>query len=226
MTDLLKFIIVKIISITIVVCIINFLFIFFYNEVFSSFYFTCTILTLNLFVIIDKIFQPLILIGRERKDFRQAILLILFVFANQFLFAFPYFEYSIIAKSIYPPAVLNFFWILGSLLLIIGGITMCAGRITLGKYAFLIITIETTQKLVKKGPYAYIRHPIYAGIIFLFLGYIISFCSFLGVIIIIPFFIFWFRKRMRLEEKQLLQTFGDEYREYKEKTKRLIPLIY
>ena len=226
MKDLLKFIIVKIISISIVVFIINFLFIFFYYDVFSSFYFTCTIFTLNLFVIIDKIFQPLILIGREKKDFKQAFFLILFLFANPFLFAFPFLEYSFIAKSNYPPEVLNFLWILGSLLLIIGGITMCAGRITLGRYAFLIITIETTQKLVKKGPYAYIRHPIYTGIIFLFLGYIISFSSFIGIVIIIPFFIIWFRKRIRLEENQLIETFGDEYLEYMKKTKCLIPLIY
>ena len=226
MTDLSKFIIVKIISITIVVSIINFLFIFIYSEVFSSFYFTCTILFLNLFVIIDKIFQPLILIGREKKDFKQAFFLILFLFANPFIFAFPYLEYNYIAKNYYQPAILNFFWFLGLLLLIIGGITMCAGRITLGRYAFLIITIETTQKLVKKGPYAYIRHPIYTGVLFLFLGYIISFSSIIGLIIIIPFFIFWGRKRMNLEEKQLINTFGDEYREYMTKTKRLIPMIY
>ena len=226
MPDLLKLILIKIITITLLLVIINILFIFYFSDVFSTTNFAITIILINFFVIIDKIFQPLLLIGRKEKNFKQAFLLILFLFANPFLFAFPYFEYSIIEKSNFPETITFFLWVIGSVILIIGGIIMCAGRIILRKYSSLIITIEQNHKLVTNGPYSVIRHPIYAGIILMFFGYTLSFSSIIGTIIILAFFSIWFNKRIKLEEQLLIQTFGDKYLEYMKHTKRLVPFIY
>ena len=112
------------------------------------------------------------------------------------------------------------------MILIIGGCTLCIGRIFLGKEGLLIITIERSHRLVTNGPYAIIRHPIYARIIFLFLGYALSFSSIIGSIFLISFFFIWFRKRIELEEQLLIQTYGDEYRKYMKKNKRIIPYLY
>lgn len=226
MSDLLRFILVKIITIAILLVIINSLFIIYFSDVFSSTNFTITIISINFFVIVDKVFQPLLLIGREKKNFTQAFLLILFLFANPFLFAFPYIEYSIVTKSYFPKSVIFFLWSIGIIILIIGGFLMCSGRIILGKYSSLIITIEQSHRLVTTGPYSIIRHPIYAGIILMFFGYTLSFCSIIGTIFILSFFGVWFRKRIKLEEQLLIQTFGEEYLDYMKHTKRLIPFIY
>lgn len=226
MSDLLKLIIAKIISIILLVVVINSLFIILLPEVFSSTLFTITILLLNLFVIVDKIFQPFLLIGREKKNFMQAFFLILFLFANPFLFAYPFIEYTFISSVYYPSEVLLMFWVIGLFLLTFGGSLLCLSRFILGHNALLIIAIEKNQELITKGPYSIIRHPIYAGVLLLFLGFTLSFSSILGSIFItIPLFIV-FRKRLVLEEQLLTETFGDEYQDYKKKTKRLVPFIY
>ncbi len=126
----------------------------------------------------------------------------------------------------YPSSVTFILWIIGTILIFIGGSFMCAGRYFLGKGGVLIITIEEDHKLVTNGPYSLVRHPIYSGIIFLFLGYTLSFCSIIGTVIITSFFIFWFRKRIELEERMLIQKYGYEYLSYMNKTSRLIPFIY
>lgn len=92
---------------------------------------------------------------------------------------------------------------------------------------FLLRTIEVQedQKLVDKGLYGIIRHPMYATTIFLFLsmplilGSIISFVIFL----LYPFIII---KRIKNEE-QVLEKDLEGYLDYKKKVKyRLIPFIW
>lgn len=226
MSYLLKFIIAKIISIFILLIIINGLFFVYFSEIFSLNYFVLTLVLINGFVMVDKIFQPLLLIGREKKDFKQALFLILFLFMNPFLFAFPYLEYMTISEVIFPEQLTTILWFLGTLMLIIGGITMCTARLFLGKNGFLIITMEKDSQLITGGPYRFIRHPIYAGIILLFIGYTISFASVISIIIITGFFSVWFRKRIKLEEQLLIQAYGDEYTQYMKHTKKILPFMY
>jgi len=229
MSDKVKYVLYKISVVILLVLVINLFFIFFYPTVFTSIYFSITLILFNLFIIVDKIFQPPIIYGkkeRTKKDLLNTLYLVLFLFANPFLFTFPYLEYSLILKTILSPELTLVLWVLGNLLQIIGGITMCMGRYSLGKEANLLIGIEKDHKLVTNGPYHIIRHPIYAGTIFLCLGYALSFSSIISAFILLLVFIPWFIKRMTLEEKLLLQTFGDEYLEYMKHTKRLIPLLY
>jgi protein-S-isoprenylcysteine O-methyltransferase Ste14 len=92
---------------------------------------------------------------------------------------------------------------------------------------FLLRTIEVQedQKLVDKGLYGIIRHPMYATTIFLFLsmplilGSIISFVIFL-------FYTFIIIKRIKNEE-EVLEKDLEGYLDYKKKVKyRLIPFIW
>ncbi|MEN2998023.1 MAG: isoprenylcysteine carboxylmethyltransferase family protein, partial [Brevinematia bacterium] len=80
-------------------------------------------------------------------------------------------------------------------------------------------------RLVKEGPYAYIRHPIYMGYILLFISaFLITgwwLFSLLGELIMLSLVI-W---RLPIEEKMLEERFGSEYVEYKSKVKMFIPFI-
>ena len=77
--------------------------------------------------------------------------------------------------------------------------------------------------LVTNGIYGYIRHPMYASQWLWVIAQILLLQNWLagpiGLIIFIPFYIL----RVPAEEKMMLDTFGDKYREYMKKTGGVIP---
>jgi len=98
-------------------------------------------------------------------------------------------------------------------------------RRTLGKY--FSSGLKTTEKheLIKHGIYKHIRHPAYLGSLLLSPGIALIFSSLYGFFLmlgLIPCFIY----RMKIEDSMLIKKFGDDYREYMEKTKKIIPFIY
>ena len=113
------------------------------------------------------------------------------------------------------------------LLLIFAGIF---GRLiiirTLGKYFTVDVTIRKGHKIKKDGFYSILRHPSYSASLLTFLGlglYLNNWVS-LAIAIIPPFLAFSYR--IRVEEKALIEQFGQEYLDYKNQTKKLLPYIY
>ncbi len=84
--------------------------------------------------------------------------------------------------------------------------------------------IKENHKLIKTGIYAYIRHPIYLGVICTFLGvqFIVGSYLLLLFMILLPLMSFYQAKK---EEKILLMHFGKEYEEYKKKTNYFLPFV-
>lgn len=114
----------------------------------------------------------------------------------------------------------------GIAFMIIGGIIMIISRVQLGKYGTPVVHTGEDHKLVTKGLYKYVRHPMYSGATIMMLGPYLAFRSLFVLIGMIIFFIPMMRMRMKMEEETLLQTFGDEYRDYMKRTKRFIPFIF
>jgi protein-S-isoprenylcysteine O-methyltransferase Ste14 len=96
----------------------------------------------------------------------------------------------------------------------------------LGKYFRTTIELEAIHKVVQTGPYKYIRHPSYSGIILFFVGYSLAAGNWISLIVAILLPTAALLHRIRIEEVALVQGMGDEYREYQKKTKKLIPLIW
>ncbi len=87
------------------------------------------------------------------------------------------------------------------------------------------LQIVKKHQLVKDGLYKHIRHPLYLGEILRNLGFVAIFSSGYGILIVLlasTLLLF----RIEIEEKMLMAVFGEEYKEYKKNTKRLIPYIY
>lgn len=86
-------------------------------------------------------------------------------------------------------------------------------------------SVGKAYRLVKEGPYSYIRHPIYVGYIGLFLAVDLMtgwwLMSVLGEMILFSL-VLW---RLPLEEAYLEEVFGEEYRHYAQRTKRFFPWI-
>jgi protein-S-isoprenylcysteine O-methyltransferase Ste14 len=83
---------------------------------------------------------------------------------------------------------------------------------------------ENTTKLVTKGLYKYIRHPMYAALLFLAWGIFLKDINIVSIIIIIIVTIAVFIT-CKIEEGEMIRKFGDEYKEYMQKTRLWIPLI-
>ena len=79
------------------------------------------------------------------------------------------------------------------------------------------------KEIAKKGPYQFIRHPIYSVWIFSFTGILAMILNSWGIIIsAIPISIIWSWLVQR-EETDMLNKFGDEYMSYSEKTGQFLP---
>jgi protein-S-isoprenylcysteine O-methyltransferase Ste14 len=79
-------------------------------------------------------------------------------------------------------------------------------------------------RLVKQGPYRYVRHPIYLANILLGAGYSLASCSF-WVLAFSGYGAFKMLRALEEEESYLSNTFSG-YEKYRAKTARLIPFIY
>ena len=84
---------------------------------------------------------------------------------------------------------------------------------------------ENSTRLVKSGLYKYVRHPMYGSLLFLGWGMFLKNINLLSVIIIFFITIALFITA-KVEEKEMVKKFGDEYREYMKMTKMWIPGIF
>ena len=90
--------------------------------------------------------------------------------------------------------------------------------------SFLGFTKETYMPLQVKGLHKYMRHPLYSGTLLFFIGICIAFPFSKNWLLLLLMIVYLFIG-MWLEEKKLIHVFGDEYRDYMKRVKRLIPRI-
>jgi protein-S-isoprenylcysteine O-methyltransferase Ste14 len=86
------------------------------------------------------------------------------------------------------------------------------------------ITIKVDHELIRSGPYRFVRHPIYAAILGMFVGSAVvsgKLLALLGLIIVA--FAYW--RKIRLEEANLRRAFGLAYEVYQRQTGSLIPKL-
>lgn len=101
---------------------------------------------------------------------------------------------------------------------------MVWARITFGIRSFHAAANTTSGKLVTNGPYRWLRHPIYASLIYFFWASVIAHpvIETIAAVILISGGLF---ARMLLEEKFLSVTYPD-YAAYCKRTKRIIPFLF
>jgi protein-S-isoprenylcysteine O-methyltransferase len=104
-------------------------------------------------------------------------------------------------------------------------LTMWAYR-TLGRFFSLIVQVQTDHHVVDTGPYRFVRHPGYAGVLLGFLGLGLAMQSWAALLLMALATLAALAYRLRVEEKFLLNELADEYRRYAQRTKRLIPFIW
>lgn len=102
--------------------------------------------------------------------------------------------------------------------LIIGFLGLLLWIVSMMNLGSSFAVLPGAKQLVRGGVYKYIRHPMYCGINVTLGGLVIASGSYLGLsvylVLVIPLNII----RSRLEERALLEEFGDSYKEYKKNT--------
>ncbi len=108
----------------------------------------------------------------------------------------------------------------------VGLITMVVAQATLKRSYSGTLVVRSDHQLVTHGIYRFIRHPIYlGGIMGVCIGipmFAQSPLGFLILLTLIPIVL----NRIRMEEELLTAEYGDTYRAYQERTRKLIPFIY
>ncbi len=88
-------------------------------------------------------------------------------------------------------------------------------------------TVQTRDKarLVVRGPYRFIRHPLYSFGVLFFIGLFLMTAN--GLIFIFAATAFaLLMVRTPAEESRLVEKFGDEYRRYMARTARFVPGVF
>jgi len=115
--------------------------------------------------------------------------------------------------------------VIGIMMMLFGLSYAIWARVILGKNWSSAIQRVEGQRLVKSGPYRYIRNPIYSGILFGFAGTVIMLrtpASLTGFLIMLFAYIYKIKK----EQTFLIQEFGKEYTDYISESWALIPFIF
>lgn len=114
---------------------------------------------------------------------------------------------------------------IGSAIIWIGIILRVWSVRSLGRFFRPIVVIQDGHRLVKRGPYKYVRHPSYTAVLIIFTGLIFVWSTWLGLL---SFLLVWLAmiQRIRVEEKVLSERLHPEYGEYIENTKKFLPFIF
>jgi protein-S-isoprenylcysteine O-methyltransferase Ste14 len=120
--------------------------------------------------------------------------------------------------------------IIGAAFVIFGGSVRAISRMTLKRAGFGLVNstrlrVIEKQKIVTDGIYGHIRHPLYLGEIIRNIGFALAAYSLYGLILILignSLLLF----RIEIEERMLVEEFRGEYKEYMNRTKKLVPYVY
>ena len=88
------------------------------------------------------------------------------------------------------------------------------------------VEVQVGHRLVQSGPYHFVRHPGYTGFLLMALGLVVGYSSLIGLFAIPILLLPGLAYRMKVEERLLSEQFGDEYRAYALKTRKLIPFVW
>jgi protein-S-isoprenylcysteine O-methyltransferase Ste14 len=98
-------------------------------------------------------------------------------------------------------------------------------RVHLGRLWSGRVTLKEGHSIVRTGPYGFVRHPIYTGIVTAIIGTLltgVTFAAMAGVVLITLGFII----KIRQEETLLTDHFGAAYDTYRAEVRTLIPYVW
>jgi protein-S-isoprenylcysteine O-methyltransferase Ste14 len=96
----------------------------------------------------------------------------------------------------------------------------------LGRAFRTTVEVDPAQAVVTTGPYRWVRHPSYTGLLLIVTGYGLAAGNWLALAVCAVLPLPALLRRIAVEEAELTRVLGDRYRAYQAQTKRLIPGLW
>lgn len=97
---------------------------------------------------------------------------------------------------------------------------------TLGPYFKRVVVVQADHKVVDYGPYRFVRHPSYTGILLFIAGVGIMQANVLSIIVAVVLPFIGYYRRMKVEEKVLDAELGEPYKAFSRTRRRLVPGVW
>jgi len=127
------------------------------------------------------------------------------------------------AAEIRPPLVSV---VAGIVIFSAGEAMRVSAKVALGRYFTYTVQTSSDQPVITSGPYRFLRHPSYTGILLIVIGAGAVWGNWLGLGALTLMSLAGVSYRIHVEENALLDELGDSYRSYAEHHKRLIPFVW
>lgn len=156
---------------------------------------------------------------QHEKEWSQKIIVSLIIFAFLVFIVLPPLDYRLGVSPV--PAYLSF---AGNVVIVLSFLFIF-WVLKVNSYAAANVSVADGQRVIDSGPYAYVRHPMYAGTVWLFIGIPLALGSWLTICLvplILPV-LFW----RLLDEEKILRRDLPGYSEYASRVRyRLIPYVW
>jgi len=114
----------------------------------------------------------------------------------------------------------------GLIAMVVGQLLRWWSVATLGRFFTVNVSIHEGHQVIQSGPYRLIRHPSYTAILLIYGGAGLCFANPISLFALTIPVLLVLLYRIRVEEQVLQSALGSAYRDYMQRTKRLIPGIY
>ena len=115
--------------------------------------------------------------------------------------------------------------ILGIAVAVVGFAFAIWARVHIGRNWSSSVVAKVQHELIRSGPYRWVRHPIYSGLLLAILGTVLVQDQVRGLVALALVYAGW-KIKSRLEERMMVSTFGEQYTTYANSTGALFPRLH
>ncbi len=120
----------------------------------------------------------------------------------------------------------QFFLYIGIGFVVLGFVLRQWAISALGLFFAPTVRIIRGHKLILHGPYTYLRHPSYTGVLMLLFGVALASQSLDAIVIAVVLLVPAYMYRIRVEERAMGLEFGKRYDAYRKRTWALVPYLF
>ena len=117
-------------------------------------------------------------------------------------------------------------FVLGLVLMAAGIAIRAWAVVTLGRFFTVDVRVHPDQEVVDRGPYRWVRHPAYTGLIVFFVGGGLALTNWASLLALALVPAAGLVVRLRAEERALMAGLGEPYRRYAAGRRRLFPGVW
>jgi protein-S-isoprenylcysteine O-methyltransferase Ste14 len=160
--------------------------------------------------------------ARRRQSFATRLVTVVLTVPAAALLAFPNQPLHWLEERFLPDTMVAYWF---GILMVIAGLAFAVwARVYLGRNWSGTVTVKQDHELIRTGPYRFVRHPIYTGLLFAILGTAVAFGEWRGLLAF-GLLTGALLLKLRMEERFMSESFPDEYPRYRAEVPALIPFI-